>query len=106
MTCDVSEINNTMEQYAESMLLLFHSYRGLMDLQPVVSNDRFPFVMKIRELNVEDDVRQAYGENKRVFNSRNLSFLQNIQNSTRNSLRYKLDIVAVQSNRQGNTGVP
>lgn len=97
LTCDESQINIAMEQYAEWMLLLLHSYRSLKDLSPVMSNTRFPFVMKLRELSNDDRMRQTLGRDSRMFNERNLRFLQNIQNSAHNSLRYKMTTDDLQS---------
>jgi hypothetical protein len=44
LSCDVNKINKTMELYAQWILLLFHSYRGLRDLCPCKANTIFPFV--------------------------------------------------------------
>jgi hypothetical protein len=78
-------------------LLLFYSYRGLPDLYPISSHGGFPFVTKLREVYADDDARKDAGKEKRVFNARNLSFLQNIQNSAYTSLRYKLSTDDLQS---------
>ena len=60
-------------------------------------NNRFPFVVKLRELSSDDEIRQNHGEDRHLFTERNLRFLQNIQNSAHNSLRYKMGTDDLQS---------
>jgi hypothetical protein len=86
-----------MEQYAEWMLLPLHSYRDVTDLSPVAPIGRFSYGMKLREIHENDNLRDVAGHEKRVFNTRNLTFLQIIQNSAYNSLRYKVSTDDLQS---------
>ena len=60
LTCDVSEINSAMEQYAQWMLLLLHSYRSMQDLSPDMCDSKFPFVLKLRELSIQWVTRLEY----------------------------------------------
>lgn len=66
-TSDVGEINNAVDEYAECVILLFHAYRSLRDLLPIVPDARFLYVMKLRELNEIDDIIGSVGEEKLVF---------------------------------------
>jgi hypothetical protein len=97
LSCNVSKINSAMEQYAEWMLLLFYSYRCSTDLCPRVSIGKFRCVVKLREVYADDKAREVLGDKKLVFTARNLSILQNIQNSSYNSLRYKCSSDDLQS---------
>jgi hypothetical protein len=53
-----------MEQYAEWMLILFHSYRRREDLLPLQPWTDFPFVMKLWELNAEDHIHDSNSDCK------------------------------------------
>lgn len=97
LTCRNSDINCFMEDYSQCMLLIFHSYRSKKCLEPLQPWLRFPFVMKLRELNATDHLRASNGEMKRKFSKRNLDFLQNIQDCGYNSMRYKLTTDDLQS---------
>ena len=90
LTCPASAINQSMEEYAYTMLLLFHHYRSHEDLLPSVTAGSFPYVMKLREIYKHEVQLQSGGVPKRVFSERNLTLLQNIQNCAHNSLRYKV----------------
>ena len=89
LTCDVSNMNKKMELYAQHVLTLFYPHRSAGDLQ--VSDVRYPYVMKMREVFEEDEDRRLRGEIPILFTDANCQFLQNIQNAARNSLRYKIE---------------
>jgi hypothetical protein len=79
-------MNAAMEDYAEWILLLFHSYCQKEDLKPLHPWTSYPYIMKLRELNAVDFSLDHAGDAKRVFTDRNMEFLQNIQNCTHNSI--------------------
>ena len=97
LTCANSEMNAAMEDYAEWILLLFHSYRQKEDLKPLHPWTSYPHIVKLRELNAVDFSLDHAGDAKRVFTDRNVDFLQNIQNCAHNSMRYKLNTDDLQS---------
>jgi hypothetical protein len=74
-----------MEKY---VILAFSSYCCTNDLQ--VRGSSFPFTMKLKQLFHEDELRTISGRPKLTFTDATVKFLQNIQNCTHNSLRYKL----------------
>jgi hypothetical protein len=90
LNCPASAINQSMEEYACTMLLLFHRYRSHEDFLPSVTAGSFPHVMKLREIYEHEVVLQSVGVPKHVFSERNLTLLENIQNCAHNSLRYKV----------------
>jgi hypothetical protein len=95
LTCPASAINQSMEEYAYTMLLLFHHYRSHEDLLPAVTAASFPYVMKLREIYEHEVLLESVP--KHVFTERNMTFLQNIQNCAHNSLRYKVGTDDLQS---------
>ena len=83
-TCDESQFNNSMNTYAHLVLALFMPHRCRDDLR---EGSNFQYLRKLRNV---------YGQEMRedecdrvVFNDRNVSILQNIQNCRSNTLRYK-----------------
>jgi hypothetical protein len=88
LTCPASAINQSMEEYAHTMLLLFHRYHSHKDLHPSVTAGSFPYVTKLPEIYEHEVLLESVP--KYVFTERNLTFLQNIQNCAHNSLRYKV----------------
>ena len=90
LTCDVSKLNSFMETYAELVLTLFHPHRSPEDLK-VAYNTIYPFTMKLREVFEEDEARVLrYNLKPIVFTPQNVQFLDNMQNTARNALRYKI----------------
>ena len=97
LTCPNSDITDTMEQYAELVLLLYYPYRSSADLRPLQSTGFRPFTMKLREVNASDHIQIRRKRKPLIFSQENTTFLQNIQNSTYNSLRYKVPTDDLQS---------
>jgi hypothetical protein len=50
LTCPFDDVNVSMEEYAESILTMFHSYRSHADFVPNGPAGSFPFVQKFREI--------------------------------------------------------
>jgi len=78
LTCDHSKITSDMEEYALLVLLLFLPFRNINDLMPSISVPKYPHLYKLREVHV-----LLLGEKEQ-------RFLQNIQDSGYNSMRYKV----------------
>ena len=97
LTCANEEICDAMETYAKWLLHLLYPYRCKKDLEPLQPWSRFPYVMKLREVNANDYLRHSNGDEKLLFKDRNLQLLQNIQNCAYNSTRYKLSVDDLQS---------
>ena len=89
LSCSEAQMNSQMEKYAELVLVLFMPLRNIQDLQPSHQGTH-PFVRKLQEVSAKDESLVTNGSNPIVFNDENISFLQNIQNSAYNSLRYKV----------------
>ena len=88
LTCADDDVNRTMETFAQLCLTLLVPHRSNGDLQCTQST-KFPYTFRLRELYAQDEVRRITGDLPRVFTDSNLKFLQNVQNSAHNSLRYK-----------------
>jgi hypothetical protein len=88
--CDMDDVNSAMEDYALTVLALFHSYRCKSDLQPPAYSGPFPYVTKLREIYSVEFRRCVTLPTTSVFSDRNTAFLQNIQTCAYNSLRYSV----------------
>ena len=90
LTCSESEINCTMEHYALHVLALFMPHRSVLDFKPRIHHPHWPYVMKLRDMCTVDSIRKSNGQKPVIFTDANKKFLQNLQNSAYNSLRYKI----------------
>ena len=77
-----------MEKYAKFVLLLMYPYRCNDDIKSK-HHSQWPYVHKLREIHLQDLVNQQNGKPPKLLTSDNIRFLENIQNSAYNSLRYK-----------------
>ena len=94
-TCAEDKFNDAMELYAQAALNLLHPHRHGGDLK--LGNSAFPFTRKLQAVYREDELRKQIGDVPLMFTTENMTFLQNIQNSARNSTRYKVEADDLQS---------
>ena len=96
-TCDESAMNIAMETYSQLVLTLMLPHRCKEDLMadPTVN---FPFTKKLQQIYKEET--SGYRPVK-VFTEDHLQFLQNLQNTRKNSLR-----VRIQPDELGDSTVP
>ena len=94
MTCTQNCMNNEMENYAQLVLHLFGHYRFLDDLR-MVDSLPFPHTRLLQSVYAADSNNRC-PQTKFIFTNKNMSYLQNIQDSAYNSLRYKLGEDALQ----------
>jgi len=74
-TCSRSEFNHSMEKYAQLVLALCLPHRSRDDLVTVGENE-YPYLMKLRQVKVEDELRQQAMAKPTVFTDRSCTFLQ------------------------------
>ena len=87
LKCKLDDINSAMEEYARLVMILFYPHRCEADLR--LGTHR-PFTRKFRAIYNEDKKRLEKKEKAIVFSVKNCTFLQNLQNTRSNSLRYRL----------------
>ncbi|CAB9515393.1 expressed unknown protein [Seminavis robusta] len=90
LTCPTGKLNQAMDTYAEVLLALYLPHRCLADLKKSVPQTNFAFAERLREVYEYDVLRKANNEELVVFSERNLSFIQNIQDTAFNNPRYKV----------------
>jgi len=95
-TCDESKFNNAMDTWAKMVLKLLFPLRHIGDIMED-DHGRFPFTHKLRAIYNSDCLKKTMGMDPTVFSEENMQFLQNIQDSARNSLRYKINADDLQS---------
>jgi hypothetical protein len=88
MSCSDHDINEAMEKYAQLLLTLLLPHRKGNDLKKGKDN---PFTNKLREVYKKDMERRQLGKAEIAFTEANEQFLQNLQNSARNSMRYTVE---------------
>ena len=89
LKCPTEEIIPAMDEYAFMMLCLFYPHRNIEDLSAENPRTAFKHVEKLREVAAEDHYRSNHQMDPIVFNLKNLTFLQNLQDAAFNSPRYK-----------------
>jgi AAA domain/Helitron helicase-like domain at N-terminus len=94
MTCTENCMNKEMENYAQLVLHLFANYRHISELRSPEC-ERFPHITLLQEV-WDIDKNTHDNANKLIFSEKNMTYLQNIQDSAYNSLRYKLGDDALQ----------
>ena len=87
LTCSLEDVTNDMEIYAQLLLAMFLPHRCLSDLQ---EGTHKPFTSMLRKVAADDLRRETLKEPALIFCDENKEFLQNIQNSAYNSMRYKV----------------
>ena len=85
-----SERCNAMEKYAQTVLTLLVPHRHKDDIMSSAGNTKFPYIQKLQEIYDSDQKLLRKNKKARVFHSENMLFLQNIQDSRANAIRYKL----------------
>ncbi len=96
LTCEESKITRAMNTYAQYVLTLLLPHRSSADLKGT-GNSEFKYALKLRDVFDADEYRKQIGEEPIVFTQRNVSFLQNLQDSARNCIRYKIKSDDLQS---------
>ena len=94
-TCAADKFNSATEQWSEAALTLLYPHRHAGDLK--LGTSQYPFTRKLQAVFAEDKMRKQVGEEPIMFTVENMQFLQNIQDTARNSGRYKVDKDDLQS---------
>ena len=89
LECSDSEVNRTMDTYAQLALTLLVPHRCSKDLRDLSHTD-FQYTHKLRKIFYDDKAISATGGEPLLFKNCNTDFLQNIQNCRHNCLRYKV----------------
>ena len=92
MTCTENCMNNEMENYAQLVLHLFAHYRHISEIE--LADNNFPHTSLLQQ--VWDCDSQLGEKSKHIFTAKTMQYLQNIQDSAYNSLRYKIGADALQ----------
>ncbi|CAB9531321.1 hypothetical protein SEMRO_3425_G347880.1 [Seminavis robusta] len=90
VTCPTGELNKAMDTYAEVLLALYLPHRCLAGLKKSVPQTNYASAERLREVYEYYVLRKANNEETVVFSERNLSFIQNIQDTAFNNPRYKV----------------
>ncbi|CAB9528348.1 helicase PIF1 [Seminavis robusta] len=88
--CTDGELNHAMDDYAKTVLAMLLPHRCLSDIKVRNARTDYPFAEKLCEVHQQDSFRKIQNQPPILFSDENCEFLQNIQNSAYNSLRYKM----------------
>lgn len=95
-TVPAEKVNEAMNNYAQRVLTLLVPHRCAADLQEECPSG-FKYAEKLRTLWFDDQLKVSVGEEPTIFTKCNIRFLQNIQDSARNSIRFKIKEDELQS---------